>query len=247
MHALEHGAWTNKSPSRQQRCADARLRRPSGMQPFGPGAFGKIFDDTAGHAAGYAQRVDDLLAVETERCTDARGRPHRAEDRRWMKARFVNRLRHDETQPAQHFCADRDPDQRHSAIRIVPLAGREHRRHDHGAGMHRAALERVVEILAMRSRAVDKGSAGRVQRAAMPDRRAGTVIVAACQGACNVVLVARGDTQADHVDQQVLAFAQRGRRQGAGLQCGDLVGKGFGDRGLRQSGGHRDQTRKILV
>jgi hypothetical protein len=113
--------------------------------------------------------------------------------------------------------------------------------------MHRAALKSVVEILAMRSRAVDEGGACRVQHALVPDRRAGAVIVAARQRAFDIVLVARGDTQADHVDQQILAFAHGCARQRAGLQCNDLFGQRFGDRGLWQSGGHGGQMRKIFV
>ena len=163
------------------------------MQPFGPGALREIFDDAAGHAAGDAERIDDLPGVEAQRCADTGGRAHRAEDRGRMEAGLVNGLRRHEAQPAQHFGADGDPDQRHAAIRIVPLAGGKHRRHDHGAGMHRAALKRVVEILAMRGGAVDEGGARRSQRALVPDRRAGAVIVAAGQRASDVVLVARGD------------------------------------------------------
>ena len=76
---------------------------------------------------------------------------------------------------------------------MMPLAGSEHRRHDHRACMDRAAFESVVEILAMRGRPVDEGGARRIQRASMPDRRARAVIVATRQRASDVVLVARGD------------------------------------------------------
>ena len=163
------------------------------MQPLGPGALGKIFDDAAGHAAGDAERIDDLPGVEAECCADTGGRAHRAEDRCRVETGLVDGLRHHETQPAQHFGADGDPDQRHAAVRIMPFAGGEHRRHDHGSGMDRAALKSVVEILAMRGRPVDEGGARRIQRASMPDRRAWAVIVATRQRASDVVLVARGD------------------------------------------------------
>ena len=138
------------------------------MQPFGPGAFREIFDDAAGHAAGDAERIDDLPGVETKRRTDTGGRAHRAEDRCRVETGLVDGLRHHEAQPAQYFGADGDPDQRHAAIRIMPLAGGEHRRHDHGACMDRASLKSVVEILAMRSRPVDEGGARRIQRAPCP-------------------------------------------------------------------------------
>ena len=151
------------------------------MHALGPGAFGEIFDDAAGHAAGDAERIDDLLGVESKRRADAGRRPHRAEDRGRMEAGLVHGFRHHETQPAQHFGADRNPDQRHAAIGIVPLAGGQHRRHDHRAGMHRTALKGIVEILAMRRGAVDERGAGGGQRALMADGRAGTVIVTARQ------------------------------------------------------------------
>ena len=212
VHALEHGARTDKAFARQQRRANARLRRPARMQPLGPGALGEIFDDAAGHAAGDAERIDDLHGVKAERRADAGGGPHRAENRGRMKARLVHGLRHHEAQTAKHFGADRDPDQRHAAVGIVPLAGGEHRRHDHGAGMHRAALERVVKILAMRRGAVDEGRARGRQHAHMADRGANAVVVAALERARDIVLVARGDAETDDVDQQVLAFARGDRR-----------------------------------
>jgi hypothetical protein len=45
------------------------------------------------------------------------------------------------------------------AFGIVLLACRQNRRHDHRAGMYWTALERVVEILAMRRGAIDEGGA----------------------------------------------------------------------------------------
>ena len=59
-------------------------------------------------------------------------------------------------EPAHRLDADRDAEQRGRPVRIVTLAGRQHRRHDHRAGMDRAALEGVVEILAMAGGAVDE-------------------------------------------------------------------------------------------
>ena len=247
MHAFEHRTGPDEPAPRQQRRADAGLRRPSRMHPLGPGAFGQIFDDAAGHAAGDAERIDDLPGVETEGGADAGGRAHRAENRGRMKARLVHGFRHHEAEATEHFGADRNPDQRHAAIRIVPLAGRQHRRHDHRAGMHRTAFKRVVKILAMRRGTVDERRARGGQRARVPDRRAGAVIVAAGQRALDIVLVARGDAETDDVDQQILAFARGRRRERARLQRDDFFGKRFGDRNLWQSGGHVRQTRKILV
>ena len=113
--------------------------------------------------------------------------------------------------------------------RPVPLAGRQHRRHDHRAGMHRPALEGVVEILAMRRGAVDQSGAGRAQRARMADRRARPVVVAAGERAFDVVLVARGDAEADDVDQQILAFLAHRLRQRIGAQRDDALGQLLGD------------------
>ena len=125
------------------------------------------------------------------------------------------------------------PIKRHAAIGIVPLAGRQHRRHDDRAGMHRAAFKRVVKILAMRGGAVDEGGARGIQRARMPDRRARAVIVAAGERAADIVLVARGDAEADDVDQKILAFARGRGRKRARLQRGDFRGQRLGDGDLR--------------
>ena len=108
-----------------------------------------------------------------------------------------------------------------------PIA--EHRRHDHRAGMDRAALEGVVEILAMRRGAVDEGRAGRAQRAPVADRGAGPVLVPAGERAADIILVARGDAEADHVDQRLLAFLARGGGQLVGIDRSDAFGQMFGD------------------
>ena len=181
VHAFEHRARADKTLPRQQSRADAGLRGPAGMQPLGPGALGEIFDDAARHAAGDAERVDDLFCVKAQRRADAGRGAHRAENRRRVKARLVHRLRHHHAEPAQHLAAHRDPDQRHAAVRIVPFARGQHGGHDDGAGMDGAALERVVEILAMRRGAVDEGGARGSQRARVADRRARAIIVPAAE------------------------------------------------------------------
>ena len=215
------------------------------MQPLGPGAFREIFDDAAGHAAGDAERIHDLSCVKTQRRADAGRRAHRAKNRGRMKACLVHGLRHHEAQPAKHFGADGNADQRHAPVGIVPLAGREHGRHDDSAGMHRAALKRVVKILAMRGGAVDEGSTGRRQRAGVADRGAGTVIVAAGKRAPDVVLVPRGDAEADDIDQQILAFARGRSRKRPRLQRDDLLRERFGDGDFGQA--HSGQTRNSFV
>ncbi len=178
------------------------------------------------------------LRVEPERGADAGGRAHRPENRGRMEAGLVHGFGHHKAEAAQHLGADGNPDQRHAAVGIMPLAGGEHRRHDHRAGMHRAALERVVEILAMRRGAVDKGRARRGQCPLVADRGAGAVIVAAAECAADIILVSRGDAETDHVDQQILAFARGHLGQAARLQRDDLLAKRLRDGHFRQSGTH---------
>ena len=191
--ALEHSARTRKARARHQGGAQARLRGPAGMHALGPRSFSQVLDDAARHAARDAERVDGLLVVQLQRHRNTGRRAHRAEHRGWMEARFVHGFRHDHAQSAEHFHADRDAAQRRRTIRIVPLADGKYGRHHDRADMHGPALERVVEILAMRGGAVHESGAGRTQRALVPDRRAGAVVVAARQCAFDVVLIARGD------------------------------------------------------
>ena len=61
----------------------------------------------------------------------------------------------------------------------MALARRQHRRHNHRAGVHGATLERIVKILAMRCRAIDEGSAGSAEAARMANGGARPLIVAA--------------------------------------------------------------------
>ena len=154
MRALEHGARSGEARTRHQGGAQARLRCPAGVHALGPRPFGEIFDDAARHDARDAERIDRLLFVEPERGRDAGRRAHRAEHRGRVEARLVHGLRHHGAETAQHLDANRDALQRRRAIRIMPLARGKHRRHDHRAGVHRPALEGVVEILAMRGGAV---------------------------------------------------------------------------------------------
>jgi hypothetical protein len=110
--------------------------------------------------------------------------------------------------------------------------------------MHRAALKRVVKILAMCGGAVDEGGAGCVERARMPDRRARAVVVAAGERAADLVLVARGGAEADDIDQKVFAFARGCGRERTRLQSGNFRRQRFSDGSLRQL---RHQTRNSFV
>ena len=104
--------------------------------------------------------------------------------------------------------ADGDANERGRAVRIVPLAGREHSGQDHRTGMHRPALERVVEILAVHGSAIDEGGARSTQRARVPDGSAGSVIVPSRERGLDVVLVAGRDGEPDDVEGEVLALVR---------------------------------------
>src|SRR5262249_42595574 len=159
---------------------------------------------------------------------------------------LVHRLRHHQAEPADDLDADRDADQRAASVGTVPLAGRQHRRHYHRAGMHRTAFEGVVEVLPVRGRAVDEGGAGGAHAPPVADRGAGSLIVPARERRADVVLVARGETQPDHVNQQILALAAHLRRQPRGIERRDLVRQNLGDGGLgkRRVHGHQALRRR---
>ena len=146
-----------------------------------------------------------------------------------MEARLVHHLRRDQAEPAHDLDADRDAFERGLAAKAVSLADRQHRRNDHRAGMHRPALERVVEILAMRRGAVAEGRARGAQCTFMADCGAGSVFVPARQRAADIVLVARGDAETDDVDQRFLAFRSRGGRERSGVDGHDTLSELFGN------------------
>ena len=92
----------------------------------------------------------------------------------------------------------------------MSFASREHPGHDDRAGVHRTALERIVEILAMRRGSVDKGGTCRAEGARMAERRAWAFIVAAGSRAADVVRVTGRNTKPGDIDQQIFDFfAQR--------------------------------------
>src|SRR5260370_336575 len=107
-YGLKDGAGTDESRASEQRGAQARLRRPARMQALGPGAFGKVLDDPARHAAGGPQRIDELPLREPERRADPRRGRHRTEHGGRMEARPEERLSHDPPQ-APHPPQPRPP------------------------------------------------------------------------------------------------------------------------------------------
>ena len=109
VRALEHRARAAKAVLRQQHCAQARLRRPAGMQALGPCAFGEILDDARRHTAGDAERIDELASVEFQGGADARRGSHGTQHRGRVEASLVHHLGRHQAEPAQRLDADRDP------------------------------------------------------------------------------------------------------------------------------------------
>src|SRR4029079_13504198 len=95
----------------------------------------------------------------------------------------------------------RNTEQSGRPVGPVPLAGRQHRPYNHRTCVDRSTLECVVEILAMRGRAVDERRTCSAEAAHMADCRTGTIIIAARERTLYIVLVARGDAEAGDIDQ----------------------------------------------
>ena len=173
-------------------------------------------------------------AIKLQRRADTGGSSHGAEHRGRMKAGLVGERRRDRTEPAHRFDTDSDAEQRGAAVEIVPLTGRQHRRHHHRAGMDRAALERIVEILAMDRRAVDQRSRRCRQRARVADRGTRPVVIARGKHGLHIILVARCDGEADDIDQQVFALGAHSIGQARRIERTNLLRQMFGDGGFGQ-------------
>ncbi len=94
--------------------------------------------------------------------------------------------------------------------------------------MHRAALEGVVEILAMRRRAVDESGAGGGEAAGVAEGGDAAVLGGGERGG-DVGLAPRGEAEAEDVEEEVLAdAARRGRRRARG-EGGDALREALGD------------------
>ena len=66
-------------------------------------------------------------------------------------------------------------------------------------------------------------------RAGMADRGASPLLVPARKRRLDVVLVARGETEPDDVDGQILALAAHGRGQPRRIERRDLARQNFGE------------------
>ena len=228
--ALQHRAGPEKALAPEQRRAQARLRRPAGMQTLGPGALGEVLDDAGRQAAGDAERAGQLRRRQAEGRADAGRRAERADHRGRMEAGAVDRGRRDQREAAHQLGPDHVAAQHVGALEPVLLGGGEHRRQDHGAGVHRGALEAVVEVLAMRRGAVDQRGAGGIQAAGVAERGAGARTLPGGERGADVVGVPGGDAQARDVEQRI--GRDRAPRLGdcLGPEPGRPVGKDLRDR-----------------
>src|SRR5207248_3403270 len=219
------------------------------MQALGPGTFGEIFDDAARERPHDADRIHPLLVRQAQRGRHTGGGAERSEHRGRMETGLVNAHGSDEARAAHELDAYRDAGERVHALQLVSFRHRQYGRHDHRTGVHRAAFERVVEILAVRGRAVDERGAGRVERARMGDCGTAACALPACDGRAYVVRPARGDAKTGHVYHELLRrLAEIGRRRARALNArGELLGNG----GIRSqarnyfsNGGARSATTK---
>ena len=112
------------------------------------------------------------------------------------------------------------PRARSRAGERVLLGRGEHGGNDHRAGVHRAALERVVVVLAVRGGAVAQRGGSDVEAARMTDQRARSGLRRCAERRLHVVAVARGDAQARDVHQHGIAH-RRQHRRGASRHFGE--------------------------
>src|SRR5437764_14367127 len=102
---------------------------------------------------------------------------------------------------ADEISAQRDSRHLSAPGMILAQGNRQLRRHDDGSGVHRPALERIVEILAVCRGAVDERRSRAVQRPLMADRRAGTAAFPALYGGDDVSALPRRDAKAGDVGE----------------------------------------------
>ena len=125
---------------------------------------------------------------------DAGYRGDRAEHAGRVKPGLVNEPRCNKAQAADGLDPDADAEKRRAPIEAETLGSSQDRWDYHGAGMHGAALERVVEILAMRGDAVDECGARGVAGSGVADDGATALAVGAGAGGLDVIGAARGET-----------------------------------------------------
>ena len=231
MRALEHRARAFEAASRHQGGADAGLRGPAGMHAFCRCAFGEILDDARGHAAGDAEGGGDLLRRQLQRGGDTARGGNGADHRGGVKAGGMDRARRHQAQPAHQFGADDDATQQGRPAQAFAFAGGQDGRHDHGAGMNRAAFEGVVVVLAVRGGAVDQRGIEGTEAAGVAERGAGAARIGGRQGGGDVALVTACHTEPEDVEHQPPRHLGGGVRQFGDLA--DPLPEPVGDRGGR--------------
>src|SRR3546814_1639659 len=68
--AFEDRARREESGAREERRPVARLRRPAGMQPLGPGTVGQVLDDAGGGRGGDAKAMASCCARSEEHTSE---------------------------------------------------------------------------------------------------------------------------------------------------------------------------------
>ncbi len=111
----------------------------------------------------------------------------------------------------------------------MPLASRQHRRHNDRAGMDWAAFEGVVKIFAVDRGAVDERCGGGAERTRVTDGGARPIVIATGQRSLHIVFVARGDGEPDHVDQQILALGPHRIGQARHIERANLLRQMLGN------------------
>src|SRR5262249_56134397 len=118
---------------------------------------------------------------------------------------------------------------------------------EEGGGGDGTAFEGIVKILARGGSAVDEGGARRAHAARVADRAARPLLVPARQRRRDIVLLTRGQAEADDVDEQILAFAPNGRGQPWRLERRDLVRQDLGDGGFWKRTVHGSGVAQAVV
>jgi hypothetical protein len=144
----------------------------------------------------------------------------------------VHGLGDDEAEPADGLDAHGDTHQRGLPIEALGFGGRQHRGHDHRTGMHRPAFEGVIEVLAVRRGTIDEGRTRRAHAGGVADAGGGAGLRPRGERRSDVGAVARGNAQADDIDEHALCDLAHGRRHAGAIEAGDALGQPLGDGGL---------------
>ena len=224
--ALEHGARPDEARAREVGGADSRLRRPARVHALGPGAFGEVLDDAAGHRAGDAQGVHELRSSTSAAPRRRRRRAHRARAPRSDGSRPCGSssarpvlARHISSTPTAMPCSASLPGER-SRSATARTAGTITAPAWIGPPSKVSSKSSPCAAVPLTNAAPPASSAR-----AWPMRGAAAGSLPAVERGAHVVGVARGDAQAGDVDHQPLDdFARQLAR------ARDRVGQLFRDR-----------------